>query len=75
MTHIAMQEALDGVNVVWPEKLTDEQYLAGPALPQLLGGINPSYQGDIWQEPKIIVSCHIFSRQRRNACPAIDGRW
>jgi len=30
MTHIAVQEALDGVNVVWLEKVTDEAYLAGP---------------------------------------------
>lgn len=29
MTHIAIQEALDGVNVVWLERVTDEQYLAG----------------------------------------------
>lgn len=31
MTHIAVQEALDGKNVVWMERVTDEQYLAGPA--------------------------------------------
>jgi quercetin dioxygenase-like cupin family protein len=30
MTHIAIQEALDGRNVVWMEKVTDEQYFAGP---------------------------------------------
>jgi quercetin dioxygenase-like cupin family protein len=30
MTHIAIQEALDGVNVVWLEKVTDAEYLAGP---------------------------------------------
>jgi hypothetical protein len=30
MTHIAIQEALDGVNVVWMEKVTDEQYSSGP---------------------------------------------
>lgn len=29
MTHIAIQEALDGVNVIWFDKVTDEQYLAG----------------------------------------------
>ena len=29
MTHIAVQEALDGKNVVWLEKVTDEQYLGG----------------------------------------------
>jgi hypothetical protein len=29
MTHIAIQEALDGVNVVWMEKVTDDDYL-GP---------------------------------------------
>jgi quercetin dioxygenase-like cupin family protein len=31
MTHIAVQEALDGVAVVWLEKVTDEEYLVGPA--------------------------------------------
>jgi len=30
MTHIAVQERLDGKNVDWLEKVTDEQYLAGP---------------------------------------------
>ena len=30
MTHIAIQEALDGKFVVWMEHVTDEQYLAGP---------------------------------------------
>lgn len=30
MTHIAIQEALDGKNVTWMEKVTDEEYLAGP---------------------------------------------
>lgn len=30
MTHIAIQEALDGTNVTWMEKVTDEEYLAGP---------------------------------------------
>lgn len=29
MTHIAIQEALDGKNVTWMEPVTDEQYLAG----------------------------------------------
>jgi hypothetical protein len=29
MTHIAIQEALDGVNVVWMDKVSDEDYL-GP---------------------------------------------
>jgi hypothetical protein len=28
MTHIAVQEALDGKNVHWLEKVTDEDYLA-----------------------------------------------
>jgi quercetin dioxygenase-like cupin family protein len=28
MTHIAVQEALDGVNVVWMDKVPDEVYLA-----------------------------------------------
>ncbi len=30
MTHIAIQEALDGSNVTWMEKVTDEEYLDGP---------------------------------------------
>jgi quercetin dioxygenase-like cupin family protein len=30
MTHIAIQEALDGKNVEWMEKVTEKQYLAGP---------------------------------------------
>jgi quercetin dioxygenase-like cupin family protein len=30
MTHIAIQEALDGKAVDWMEHVTDEQYLAGP---------------------------------------------
>lgn len=30
MTHLAIQEALDGVNVVWLEKVTDEEYDVGP---------------------------------------------
>ena len=30
MTHIGIQEALDGVSVVWMEKVTDEQYQVGP---------------------------------------------
>ena len=30
MTHIAIQEALDGTVVNWMEKVTDEQYLVGP---------------------------------------------
>lgn len=30
MTHIAVQEQLNGKNVDWLEKVTDEQYLAGP---------------------------------------------
>ena len=30
MTHIAIQEALDGSFVHWMEHVTDEQYLAGP---------------------------------------------
>lgn len=31
MTHIAVQEALDGKAVDWMEQVSDEQYLAGPA--------------------------------------------
>jgi hypothetical protein len=30
MSHIAIQEALDGKSVIWMEKVTDEEYLAGP---------------------------------------------
>jgi len=30
MSHVAIQEALDGTNVVWMEHLTDNEYLAGP---------------------------------------------
>jgi quercetin dioxygenase-like cupin family protein len=29
MTHIAVQEALDGKNVEWMEKVSDEEYLVG----------------------------------------------
>lgn len=32
MTHIAIQEALDGKSVTWMEKVTDEQYLAEQAV-------------------------------------------
>ncbi|HEV7122546.1 MAG TPA: cupin domain-containing protein [Rhodanobacter sp.] len=31
MTHIAVQESVDGKAVNWMEKVTDEEYLAGPA--------------------------------------------
>jgi hypothetical protein len=30
MTHIAIQEALEGKNVNWLQKITDEEYLSGP---------------------------------------------
>jgi hypothetical protein len=30
MSHIAIQEALDGKNVDWLERVTDEEYFAGP---------------------------------------------
>ncbi|MEN3336811.1 MAG: hypothetical protein V7647_487 [Acidobacteriota bacterium] len=30
MQHIAIQEALDGKPVDWMEKVTDQQYQAGP---------------------------------------------
>jgi hypothetical protein len=30
MTHIAVQEALDGKVVDWLDKVTDAEYLAGP---------------------------------------------
>jgi len=29
MSHVAIQEALDGTNVTWMEKVTDDDYLAG----------------------------------------------
>ncbi len=29
MTHVAIQEALDGTNVTWMEKVTEDEYLAG----------------------------------------------
>lgn len=32
ITHIAIQEALDGQNVEWMERVSDEQYPVGPAL-------------------------------------------
>jgi len=35
MTHIAVQEALDGKNVNWLQKVSDEGYLAGPAADEL----------------------------------------
>jgi hypothetical protein len=28
MTHIAVQESLDGVNVVWMDKVSDQDYLS-----------------------------------------------
>jgi quercetin dioxygenase-like cupin family protein len=31
MTHIAIQDTLDGKNVTWMEKVTDEEYFATPA--------------------------------------------
>ncbi len=30
MTHIAIQEALDGKNVDWLQKVTEADYLVGP---------------------------------------------
>jgi len=30
MTHVAVQEMLDGKNVTWMEKVTDEEYHRGP---------------------------------------------
>jgi hypothetical protein len=35
MTHIAIQEALDGKNVIWMERVTDDQYLPGPRAAQV----------------------------------------
>ena len=29
MTHVAIQESLDGANVTWLKKVTDDEYLAG----------------------------------------------
>jgi hypothetical protein len=31
MTHVAIQETFDGKAVTWMEKVTDAEYLAGPA--------------------------------------------
>jgi quercetin dioxygenase-like cupin family protein len=31
MSHVAIQEALDGTNVTWMQKVTDDEYLAGPS--------------------------------------------
>ena len=31
MSHVAIQEAVDGKNVTWMEHVTDEEYLAGRA--------------------------------------------
>jgi hypothetical protein len=33
MSHIAIQEALDGLAVEWMEKVSDEQYPAKPSRP------------------------------------------
>jgi quercetin dioxygenase-like cupin family protein len=33
MTHIAIQEALDGKNVEWLQKVTDDEYLCGLQIP------------------------------------------
>lgn len=33
MTHVAIQEALDGTNVTWMEHVTDDEYLAGRSIP------------------------------------------
>ena len=30
MSHVAIQESLDGTPVTWMEKVSDEEYLAGP---------------------------------------------
>jgi quercetin dioxygenase-like cupin family protein len=30
MTHVAIQESLDGTMVTWMDQVTDEEYLAGP---------------------------------------------
>ncbi len=29
MSHVAIQETLNGTNVTWMEKVTDDEYLAG----------------------------------------------
>jgi hypothetical protein len=34
MTHIAIQEQLDGKTVEWMEKVSDEQYRSGPGTEQ-----------------------------------------
>jgi hypothetical protein len=30
MSHVAIQETLDGTNVTWMDKVTDDEYRAGP---------------------------------------------
>jgi quercetin dioxygenase-like cupin family protein len=30
MTHVAIQEIMDGTNVTWMEHVTDDEYLIGP---------------------------------------------
>jgi hypothetical protein len=34
MAHIAIQESLDGKNVEWMEKVTDDEYRAGVSAPK-----------------------------------------
>ena len=38
MTHIAIQEAVDGRNVDWMEHVTDEEYAFGPYAVEVLAG-------------------------------------
>ena len=42
MTHIAVQEALDGKLVEWMEPVTDEAYLAGPRRDERVRAPTPS---------------------------------
>jgi len=41
MTHIAIQEMLDGKNVTWMEKVSDPEYLAGTPEGSTEGGTEP----------------------------------
>jgi quercetin dioxygenase-like cupin family protein len=58
MTHIAIQEALDGKVVEWMEHVTDEQYLAGPSSNALRSrtsahvGLFDATNGSIWSKVK-----------------------
>lgn len=64
MTHIALQEAVEGKNVIWMEKVTDEQYLVNPGAqksqstddlrsvsPALASYTKDHLHGGVWNRP------------------------